>query len=106
MPLTLARTLAEQGMARTLEAEPDAWLDGALNALQEFSGLAGWEEFTIEAFRAWYLGRGLPGPHSHKCWGALTGVASRRGLIRHTGKFVRAVSPKTHAHWVPLWTAA
>lgn len=93
--------LAQEGMQRTLQFESD-WLPSALKALEEFASLPEWRTFKLEDFRAWY---GVQ-PHSHKVWGAFTNSAVKRGLIRHTGRFARAVSPKTHAHWVPVWEAA
>ena len=33
-------------------------------------------------------------------------LAAKRGLIRGTGRYVKAKSAKTHAHPVALWRAA
>ncbi len=101
----IGRRLAEEGMARTLEVESEAWIDAALDGLRVFSRLPGWHEFKTEDFRAWYLQRAAA-PHSHKVWGALTNRATREGVIRWTEKYAPSVSPKTHGHPVKVWRAA
>lgn len=101
-----ARELADAGMAKTLASERDEWLEGALKALREFSRQPAWSEFKTEDFRAWYAYQGLPQPHDHHVWGALTNMACRAGVIRFTGRYRASVSPKTHAHPVKVWEAA
>jgi hypothetical protein len=101
----IGRRLAEAGMARTLAAEPDTWIDGALDALRRFAAMPGWAEFKVEDFRAWYLGQQLPPPHDHHVWGAIGSNAARRGIIAFTGRYAPSVSPKTHGHPVKVWRA-
>lgn len=98
--------LAEQGMAQTLDAEPEGWLEAAVSAMRQFVRLPGWHHFKSEDFRAWYLERGFPPPHDHHVWGALTNRASRAGVIRFTGRYAASISPKTHGHPVKVWEAA
>lgn len=100
-----ARDLGERGMARTLDAESDTWLDAALQALERFGAITGWHEFKTEDFRAWYESQNPP-PHDHHVWGALTNRASKRGVIRWTGRYSPSVSPKTHGHPVKVWRLA
>lgn len=100
------RELAEDGMARTLEAEREAWIAAALVALRSFTTLAGWSEFKTEDFRAWALQNGLGEPHDHHVWGALTNMATRQNIIRWTKRYAPSVSPKTHGHPVKVWTRA
>lgn len=95
--------LRDVGMARTLEAEGDRWLEQAMRALTSFAALPEWRTFKAEDFRAWYIAQGYPAPHSHKVWGGLTGTAARRGVIRWTRGYAPAMSPKTHSHDVKVW---
>jgi hypothetical protein len=104
--VTLSRALGEQGMQRTLEAEREEWVSEALQALQAFAKLPGWQTFKTEDFRYWWLSHGGSEPHAHHCWGAVTNVAAKKGLIRWTGKYVPSVSPKTHGHPVKQWSVA
>jgi hypothetical protein len=83
----------------------------------EFSG--DWRDLVVAEFRAWASAEREKGlgettierfraaakhqPASHKAWGALPGVLCRKGLIEPTGRYVKAVSPRTHAHPVQLW---
>lgn len=106
LAIDYSRSLGEAGMARALEAERDAWIVQALVALRRFSLLPAWREFKTEDFRAWYVEQGLPEPHDHHVWGALTNLAANDGLIRFTGNYRLAVSPKTHGHPVKVWAAA
>jgi hypothetical protein len=98
--------LRDVGMARTLDAEPETWIEGALAALAVFASLPEWSTFKTEDFRAWYLDQGYPQPHDAHVWGALTNRASRDRVIRFTGSYAPTVSPRTHAHPVKVWTAA
>lgn len=101
----LGRALAEQGMARTLDAEREGWLEQALAALLRFTAEQGAGHFKMEDFRAWYVAQGLPAPHSHKCWGAFSNRAEKAKVITFTGRYTAAVSPKTHGHMVKVWKA-
>jgi len=95
-----ARQLAEMGMAKTLEAEREEWITGALDALKRFASLPEWETFKLEDFRAWWP----HSPHDHHVYGAFTNRACKAGIIRFTGNFARSVSPRTHGHYVKIWT--
>jgi hypothetical protein len=100
------RALAEQGMARTLEVEPEEWIENALAALRIFAAQPCWREFKMEAFRAWYVTTGGRNPHDHHVWGAFTNRAMKAGIIVFTGRYAPSVSPKTHGHPVKVWRAA
>lgn len=100
-----ARALAEAGMARTLNAERDGWLEQAIKSLRIFAALPGHEQFKMEDFRWWYADAGLPQPHDHHCWGAFTNRARQAGAIEDTGRFATSKSPKTHGHMVRVWRA-
>jgi hypothetical protein len=99
----IAQRLAEEGMARTLEVEGDAWIETALEALKRFMQIPGYHEFKTEDFRWWCASEGIA-PHSHKVWGALTNTAQRRGLIEFA-RVEKSRSPKTHGHRVTVWRA-
>lgn len=97
--------LKEQGQDVALEHAGGDWQAQALDHLQRF--VAGRSEpFAIEDFRAWAVANGMPMPVTHKAWGALPCIASRRGLIRSTDTYRKARSARTHAHPVLLWVAA
>lgn len=99
------KELKERGQDIALEHAGEDWQALALVHLQQF--VAGRREpFAIEDFRAYALPRGLPAPVTHKAWGALPGLAARRGLIRSTETYRKARSARTHAHPVLLWVAA
>lgn len=100
---SLARDLAEAGMARTLEAERESWVVDAIAAMRFFA--SGCSPFRMEEFRAWYAARGHR-PHAHQVWGALANRAAREGAIRFTGRYAASTSPKTHGHPVRVWEAA
>src|SRR5690348_13087506 len=91
------KALAQAGMAQTLEAESEQWLNEALFALKHFALARG--RFKTEDFRAWYR---IPA-HDHHVWGALTNRACKSGLIRWTGRYIPSTSPKTHGHPVKEW---
>jgi hypothetical protein len=95
----LGLDLKERGMALTLQAEREEWINAALFAIRHFA-MRG--EFRMEQFRAWYGQQ----PHSHHVWGALTNRACKDGLIVWTGQFAPSTSPKTHGHHVKTWRAA
>lgn len=96
------RALAEAGMAQTLEAEREGWLDAAMSAVREFgAGI----EFKTEDFRAWYERRG-GSPHDHHVWGAFTNRACKAGVLKWTGRYEPSQSPKTHGHPVKVWRLA
>lgn len=98
-----ARELAEQGMARTLQAQGDDWIEMALDAMKRFIAQPGYQEFKTEDFRWWCASQGIV-PHSHHVWGALTNTAQRRGIIEFA-RMVKSASPKTHGHRVIVWKA-
>jgi hypothetical protein len=100
-----SRALKLAGMARTLQAERAEWLQTALERLGRYARERAVPAFTAEQFRAFWLDSGRPEPHSHHVWGALFNRAAHEGLIRATGRYVKAKSAKTHSHPVAEWTA-
>jgi hypothetical protein len=77
------------------------WMAQALGGLQVFA--CDHREFTAEQFRAWWLQRAGDTPQHHNAWGALFLSAARLGFIEKTGRYVSALSPRTHAHPVSVW---
>ena len=73
--------------------------------VMEFRGWAaiekarGMRTCTIERFRA----EATQHPTSTKAWGALPRMLVKAGLISPTGEYVKAASPRTHAHPVARW---
>lgn len=105
LAIDIAPILRDVGMAQTLKAEGDEWIDKALRELRTFCAQPGWALFKTEDFRAWLASR-MPPPHSPAVWGAFTNRACKAGIIRWTGRYVTSVSPKTHAHPVKQWEPA
>lgn len=99
----LALALKDHGMARTLEAERDAWIEATLSWLRRYASHH--SVFKTEDFRDACLQAGLDPPHDHHVWGAMTNLACKRKIIRWTGRYVGSESPKTHGHPVKLWEA-
>jgi hypothetical protein len=94
----------DAGLSATLAAERAQWLDDAFSWLRYFASTR--REFTAEEFRDWWIEDEQPPPHSHHVWGALFRSAATSGLIRHTGRYRKAASVKTHAHPVAIWEQA
>jgi hypothetical protein len=99
--IPVGELLRDVGMMRTLAAEPDTWIDGALAALTRFAGAG--RSFRMEQFRAWYLEGGYAEPHDHHVWGALTNRAAKEGVIHFTGRYEPSESARTHGHDVKVW---
>lgn len=89
--MQLALVFAGDDWAVLVVAEFRAWL-----AEQKALGLT-W--ITVEQFRSQAANQ----PESHKACGSLPRLLCRAGLIAPTGQFVRAASPRTHAHPVSKW---
>lgn len=104
LPRTSAESVAagERGIEQTARNNPE-WLSVALEALRIFSSQN--EEITIEAFRAWWMQNGGIPPISHHAYGALGGLAARRGLLRFL-RFEKAKSIKTHGHPIRVYARA
>jgi len=84
------------------------WRDLVLAAFADWlqaQKALGLKTVTIEAFRA----QAQVLPASHKAWGALPRALCSAGLIAEhldgegNPVYVRAASPKTHAHPVRVW---
>jgi hypothetical protein len=65
------------------------------------------KRLTAETVREEFLTRysGCPAPH-HNAWGAAILSASKRGVIRPTGKYVQTLKPASHARKIQVWEPA
>jgi hypothetical protein len=108
------RRRKRDGQKLALEAAGPTWTELAMGALKIFlaTRLDDFGEFRFEQFRLFCSGDlsslhsiNLPPPKSSAAWGALPRIAQARGLIRFTGRYEAARSPKTHAHPVKIWAA-
>lgn len=109
MPLDFsAKAIAarDEGIERAADHAGETWMAKAVLDFATFLKAQPEREATAERWRYDWLARHNPPPESHKAWGAVAMVAARRGLAENTGRYVKAVSPKTHAHRVPIWRAA
>lgn len=89
-----ARLRGEIGMERVAEKVEEAtpgWCDNAVQALGRFAQAQG-GVFTIEMARL-VLERELPRVHDARCWGKVTTMALKRGVIeRVKGQYLPAAS--------------
>lgn len=98
----------EQGIQQVLDNAGEEWRAAALNKVREWAAGPGRRcvegVFAFEEVRAWALENGLPAPHSHNAWGGVAQYACRLGIIKFTGQYGPASSPRTHGHAVRLYT--
>lgn len=59
---------------------------------------------TAESVQTEFLAKypGCPPPH-HNAWGAAILGASRRGIIKPSGRYVQTVKPASHARRIQVW---
>jgi hypothetical protein len=107
MQMTLnGSILKAQGMTRAIEnAESNSpgWTDRTIVALREFCDQLKSERIfsmAIEDFRAT---RYKDKPLSSNAWGSIPRIACRKGILRSTGSYRQANSPKTHRHPVMVY---
>lgn len=84
------------------------WTDDMIDKLRAFCKVRremGTPEFLFEDFVAVVKQRGWPLPPSPNAFGALPQISARKGLIRFTGQYENAKSPKTRSHPVKKWVA-
>lgn len=98
--------LKEQGQETALEHAGESWQSLALAKLEQFLGMTRTVPFLFEDFRDYATCNGLPEPASHNAWGALCGLASRRGLIEPTGHVLKSKHAQGHARRALEWRAA
>lgn len=97
-----------QGMSMAIEHAEIAcpgWTDRTIEALRVFCidiKRSGHGSFVMEDFRST---REHDLPISHKSWGSIPVIATRRGIISATGEYRQAKSIKTHSHPVRVWIA-
>ena len=103
LDLDLSQSRRDRGLKRAAEHAGDPWMTEAVEDFARFVSARG--EATLEAWRYDWLARGKPSPASHKAYGAVAMSAAKRGLVVNTGRYVKAQSPKTHAHRVPVWAS-
>lgn len=102
LDIGIARTQRDEGIQRAADRSRP-WADQALQDFVAYVRLHG--EATMEQWRYYWTSRGRPQPGSPKAWGALAVRAAKSGMVTNTGRYVKAASPKTHAHPVPIWRA-
>jgi hypothetical protein len=101
--LALGLILKHQGMDLTA-SKNSAWISESLEELRAFA--RSYPEFTMEQFRHIRSMLKRQEPTSPKTWGAFTRAAVKAGIIQWTGRYMNALSTKTHAHPVKVWRAA
>lgn len=101
LDLAEGRKRRDRGTAQAADHAGSEWMEAAVADFARFVRSHG--EATLEAWRYDWLTRQQPAPASHKAFGAVALTASRRGLIRWSGRYRPAASPKTRAHCVRVW---
>lgn len=82
-----ANARQDLGMTSSLQHANSAvpgWGEHALALLRQYACLQA-EPFTIEQFRAWAYGRGLPVPAEERSFGSVTRKAIRGGVMVRVG---------------------
>jgi hypothetical protein len=102
MDIATGEQLKREGMQLALDFAGD-WADRVVMEFRAWAAVQkamGFSWITVEQFRS--QAKNLP--ESHKAWGSLPRLLCKADLIAPTGEYVRAASPKTHAHPVAKWT--
>jgi hypothetical protein len=101
-------SLKTAGMQTALDHAGEKWTASTLDKLRAFCKARkdmGAPAFRFEEFVSVAKDRGWPMPPSSNAFGALPRLAVRAGLIRFTGQYENAKSPKTRCHPVKIWMA-
>jgi hypothetical protein len=102
----IGAALKREGQKRALDAAGSEWTDKTLRLFSDWLAVrkaAMQSTFRFEEFREFCERQQWSSPSSHHVWGSLPALAARRGLIRFTGRYEAARSPKTHGHDVKVW---
>lgn len=71
------------------------WMDQCLAMVRKLPPGSLW---TTEQMRLHFVNRcGLPIPHHHNAWGAMTRQARRQGWLAETGTWAHMTTKKSHA---------
>jgi len=100
--------LKEHGQQLAIWNAGANWLEQTLDNLKAFCKVRkdiGRPEFRAEELRQIAAERGWPMPPSPNAWGAIPAIAARRGIIKFTGRYENAQSPRTRSHPVKVWEA-
>lgn len=99
------KQLKATGIARTLAAEHDAWLNHTIAVLGQYARSKG-KPFSMAEFRDAWDDLGYTQPHHPNCWSAVMAAAARQKLVKPTSEWVESKRPAAHRRWVRLWEAA
>ena len=97
--------LKQDGQQKVLSnhsAEFKAEMIELLKCFCKVSKAIGKKEFRMEHFRKFCEINNLI-PNHPNFWGGFAGIAIKEGLIKPTGRYEKAVSPKTHHHPVMVY---
>lgn len=100
--------LKRAGQRRALESAGNPWVEKTLALLKDWCAVRKASlqpRFWFEEFRAFCERQHWSAPATHHVWGSLPALAARRGVIRFTGEYTPAESPRTRSHPVKLWMA-
>ena len=96
----LGLDLRDEGMAQVLDRDP-RWAGRAAGIFQRI--FVRGEEMTGEDLRQQLTMAGLEKPAHRNAWGALTNALALRGLIKDTGRVIKANDPVSHARRLVIW---
>ncbi len=98
---SVGESLKRAGQQLALDFPGQAWQASIVEAFREWCQARRGSTVVIEDFRS-QVSLSLH-PHSPKCWGSLPRLAAKAGLIRSTGRYAKARSPRTHSHPVAVY---
>jgi hypothetical protein len=92
-----ARQARDEALARVTD-NAGSWMGAALARIETLRQWRG----TSEELRLQLIRDGLPQPHHHNAWGALTAHAVKRHLLSFAG-YGRMKTRKSHARRTPIY---
>lgn len=110
--MTSSTSTKEAGQQLALFNAGESWVNQSIDLLKSFCELRKstrqpafrFEEF-VSVIKIGGPIHGWTQPPSPNAYGALPRIACKRGLIRFTGQYENAQSPKTKSHPVKIWEA-
>ncbi len=103
--MIIGQQLKQDGQQKVLSNHSAEFKAEMINKLSFFCRVnkyCGIHEFRMERFRKFCEVKNLI-PNHPNFWGGFVGMAIKEGLIKPTGRYEKAVSPKTHHHPVMVY---
>lgn len=91
--------LKELGQQQVLTNAGEQWKDAALDCILNLANSG--NEFTSDDIRG-IMDKTNP-PHNGKAYGAILSSASKKKIIKKTGRYVLTKIPTSHARMIAVW---